>query len=179
MKSKISVPAPSLSCFLTFCVRQLCSKFNRRKTIISGVFLKVRPIPSWSSPVLPSLKSAFSPVWSWCRHLHGTVGTNLPAAETGRREFLATGKYELKEETSLEQVVELAGGFQPDYLTDCIVLERLSPIGRELIPVLYEKNYLGTAVRNFDVIKIYPNSSILPKYFCLDTPQNKALSLNQ
>jgi len=39
-------------------------------------------------------------------------------------------------------VVELAGGFQPDYLTDCIVLERLSPIGRELIPVLYEKNYL-------------------------------------
>lgn len=89
------------------------------------------------------------------------------------------GIYELKEETSLEQVVELAGGFQPDYLTDCIVLERLSPIGRELIPVLYEKNYLGTAVRNFDVIKIYPNSSILPKYFCLDTPQNKALSLNQ
>ena len=86
---------------------------------------------------------------------------------------------ELKEETSLEQVVELAGGFQPDYLTDCIVLERLGPIGRELIPVLYEKNYLGTAVRNFDVIKIYPNSSILPKYFCLDTPQNKALSLNQ
>jgi len=85
----------------------------------------------------------------------------------------------LKKETSLKQVVELAGGFQPDYLTDCIVLERLSPIGRELIPVLYEKNYLGTAVRNFDVIKIYPNSSILPKYFCLDTPQNKALSLNQ
>ena len=74
--------------------------------------------------------------------------------------------------------MELAGGFQPDYLTDCIILERLSPIGRELIPVLYEKNYLGTAVRNFDVIKIYPNSSILPKYFCLDTPQNKALSLN-
>ena len=60
----------------------------------------------------------------------------------------------MKEETSLEQVVELTGGFQPDYLTDCIVLERLSPIGRELIPVLYEKNYLGTAVRNFDVIKI-------------------------
>ena len=90
-----------------------------------------------------------------------------------------SGIYELKEETSLEQVVELAGGFQPDYLTDCIVLERLSPIGRELIPVLYEKNYLGTAVRNFDVIKIYPNSSILPKYFCLDTSQNKALSLNQ
>ena len=89
------------------------------------------------------------------------------------------GIYELKEETSLEQVVELAGGFQPDYLTDCIVLERLSPIGRELIPVLYEKNYLGTVVKNFDVIKIYPNSSILPKYFCLDTPQNKALSLNQ
>ena len=68
---------------------------------------------------------------------------------------------------------------RPDYLTDCIVLERLSPIGRELIPVLYEKNYLGTAVRNFYVIKIYPNSSILPKYFCLDTPQNKALLLNQ
>ena len=68
---------------------------------------------------------------------------------------------------------------KPDSLTDCIVLERLSPIGRELIPVLYEKNYLGTAVINFDVIKIYPNSSILPKYFCLDTPQNKALSLNQ
>jgi len=89
------------------------------------------------------------------------------------------GIYELKKETSLKQVVELAGGFQPDYLTDCIVLERLSPIGRELIPVLYEKNYLGTAVRNFDVIKIYPNSSILPKYFCLETPQNKALSLNQ
>ena len=54
-----------------------------------------------------------------------------------------------------------------------------SPSGRELIPVLYEKNYLGTAVRNFDVIKISPNSSILPKYFCLDTPQNKVLSLNQ
>ena len=86
---------------------------------------------------------------------------------------------ELKEETSLEQVVELAGGFQPDHLTDCIALERLSPIRRELIQVFYEKNYLGTAVRNFDVIKIYPNSSILPKYFCLDTPQNKALSLNQ
>ncbi len=50
---------------------------------------------------------------------------------------------------------------------------------RKLIPVLYEKNNLGTAVRNFDVIKIYPNSSILPKYFYLDTPQNKALSLNQ
>ena len=90
-----------------------------------------------------------------------------------------SGIYELKKETSLKQVVELAGGFQPDYLTDCIVLERLSPIGRELIPVLYEKNYLGTAVRNFDVIKIYPNSPILPKSFCLDTPQNKALSLNQ
>ena len=85
----------------------------------------------------------------------------------------------MKEETSLEQVVELAGGFQPDYLTDCIVLERFNPIEQELIPVLYEKNYLGTAVRNFDVIKIYPNSLILPKYFCLDTPQNKALSLNQ
>ena len=55
----------------------------------------------------------------------------------------------------------------------------LAPGRRELIPVLYEKNYLGTAVRNFDVIKIYPNSLILPKYFCLDTPQNKALSLNQ
>ena len=89
------------------------------------------------------------------------------------------GIYKLNEDTSLEQVVELAGGFQSYYLTDCIVLERLSPIGRKLIPVLYEKNYLGTAVRNFDVIKIYPNSSILPKYFCLDTPQNKALSLNQ
>ena len=85
----------------------------------------------------------------------------------------------MKKETSLEQVVELVGGFQPDYLTDCIVLDRLSPIRWELIPVLYEKNYLGTAVRNFDVIKIYPNPSILPKYFCLDTPQNKALSLNQ
>ena len=60
-----------------------------------------------------------------------------------------------------------------------LIWQGLSPIGRELIPVLYEKNYLGTAVRNFDVIKIYPNSSILPKYFCLDTPQNKALSLNQ
>ena len=41
------------------------------------------------------------------------------------------------------------------------------------------KSYLGTAVRNSNVIKIYPNSSILPKYFYLDTPQNKALSLNQ
>tara|TARA_Y100000294_G_scaffold67938_1_gene64332 strand:+ start:828 stop:1919 length:1092 start_codon:yes stop_codon:yes gene_type:complete len=89
------------------------------------------------------------------------------------------GIYELKKETSLKQVVELAGGFQPDYLTDCIVLERLNPSGRELIAVMNGKNYLGTAVRNFDVIKIYPNSSILPKYFCLDTPQNKALSLNQ
>ena len=79
----------------------------------------------------------------------------------------------MKEETSLEQVVALVGGFQPDYLTDCIVLERLSPIGRELIPVLYEKNYLGTAVRNFDVIKIYPNSSILPKYFCLEHLKTK------
>ena len=87
--------------------------------------------------------------------------------------------YELKQETSLEQVVELAGGFQPDYLTDCIVLERLNHLGRELIPVMNGKNYLGTAVRNFDVIKIYPNSSILPKYFCLNTPQNKVLSLNQ
>ncbi len=87
--------------------------------------------------------------------------------------------YELKKETSLEQVVELAGGFQPDYLTDCIVLERLNHLGRELIPVMNGKNYLGTAVRNFDVIKIYPNSSILPKFFCLDTPQNKVLSLNQ
>ncbi len=89
------------------------------------------------------------------------------------------GIYELKKETSLEQVVELAGGFQPDYLTDCIVLERLNHLGRELIPVMNGKNYLGTAVRNFDVIKIYPNSSILPKFFCLDTPQNKVLSLNQ
>ena len=89
------------------------------------------------------------------------------------------GIYELKKETSLKQVVELAGGFQPDYLTDCIVLERLNHLGRELIPVMNGKNYLGTAVRNFDVIKIYPNSSILPKFFCLDTPQNKALSLNQ
>ncbi len=87
--------------------------------------------------------------------------------------------YELKQETSLEQVVELAGGFQPDYLTDCIVLERLNHLGRELIPVMNAKNYLGTAVRNFDVIKIYPNSSILPKFFCLDTTQNKVLSLNQ
>ena len=73
----------------------------------------------------------------------------------------------------------MAGGFQPDYLTDCIVLERLNHLGRELIPVMNGKNYLGTAVRNFDVIKIYPNSSILPKFFCLDTPQNKVLSLNQ
>ena len=89
------------------------------------------------------------------------------------------GIYELKKETSLKQVVELAGGFQPDYLTDCIVLERLNHLGRELIPVMNGKNYLGTAVRNFDVIKIYPNSSILPKFFCLDTPQNKVLSLNQ
>ncbi len=87
--------------------------------------------------------------------------------------------YELKQETSLEQVVELAGGFQPDYLRDCIVLERITISGRELIPVLNGAVFLSTPVKNFDVIKIYPNSSILPKYFCLDLPQNEALSQNQ
>ena len=106
-------------------------------------------------------------------------GTNLPAAEVGVRGRLLSRNLRVERKNSLEQVVELAEGFQPDHLTDCIALERLNPIGRELILVFDKNNYLGTAVRNFDVIKIYPNSSILPKYFCLDTPQNKALSLNQ
>ena len=87
--------------------------------------------------------------------------------------------YELKQETTMKQVVELAGGFQPDYLRDCIVLERITISGRELIPVLNGAVFLSTPVKNFDVIKIYPNSSILPKYFCLDLPQNEALSQNQ
>ena len=87
--------------------------------------------------------------------------------------------YELKQETTMKQVVDLAGGFQPDYLRDCIVLERITISGRELIPVLNGAVFLSTPVKNFDVIKIYPNSSILPKYFCLDLPQNKALSRNQ
>ena len=87
--------------------------------------------------------------------------------------------YELKQETTMKQVVDLAGGFQPDYLRDCIVLERITISGRELIPVLNGAVFLSTPVKNFDVIKIYPNSSILPKYFCGDLPQNKALSQNQ
>lgn len=75
------------------------------------------------------------------------------------------GIYELKEESNLGEVVELSGGFQPDSMQDCILLERLNSFGKELKPVLHHPDFLQAPIYNFDVIKIYPNGTMMPKYF--------------